>query len=574
MNIKELKAFVQHLEALREPRLAVWRQLRDTIIPHRGFFPSDTEESRAKLAAALDNYNNAPLQSLRRGASGLWSAMTPPGLPWWHLGFGDSNMSSMCLDEVPFAREWLDAVETVIAAEIRRSGFYQNIHASNEELIGYGCKMLYVGMEDTRDADGTYEQRVICEYAPCGSYSVALDSAFELEAVARHIRYTIKELADKFGENKLSDSSRNALEKEPYKLVDVVHVVKRREVRQSGKEDSRNMPVASYFYEEGGEDILDEGGYREMPYFFTTWTSGVTLYGHGPGDVALGEIRTLNSLERDLLIGIKKTIDPPMLLSSAHRKGFKTHAGAKNESGDMSRESAKPAQEINFMPGLQAASAKANEIAARIDEILLGRVFADPFLEQLPQGVTATAVLAQRQQRAQMMGPAVSSYEPRILVPIIMRFKSLLDEAGLLPPLPPTLARMQKMPRALLKVDFVSPMAQSLRQDEAEVIAAYTERMAHIAQAAQKPEMLDKLNLDQVADELAKSMGAPGSIVRSDQEVDQIRQARAEEMQRQQAQAQVMQMADMAIKAGNMKTRDTLVGAMGGETGADSGSAQ
>jgi hypothetical protein len=48
MTIKELKEFAAHLEALREPRLAVWRQLRDAVIPHRGVFPNDTEEFHAE----------------------------------------------------------------------------------------------------------------------------------------------------------------------------------------------------------------------------------------------------------------------------------------------------------------------------------------------------------------------------------------------------------------------------------------------------------------------------------------------------------------------------------------------
>jgi hypothetical protein len=567
VNAKELKQLVAHLEELREPRLNVFRELRESIIPHRGVFPNDTEEYRAKLTATLSTYNNAPLQSLRRGASGLWSAMTPPGLPWWSLGFGDASMSSMCLDEVPGAREWLDAVIQAIGAEIRRSGSYQSIHAANEEYIGYGCMLLYAGMEDVQDAEGVYEQRILCSYAPCGSYALSLDTLGSLQAVARNIRYTLKELAEKYGKARLSKASREALEKTPYKNVDVVHVVMRREGRQPGKEDSRNMPVASYFYETDGDDLLHEGGYREMPYFFTTWTSGVTLYGHGPGDVALGEIRTLNSMERDILIGLKKSVDPPMLVPSGHRKTFSTKPGARIEVSATQGEAVRPAQEINFLPGLQAVNAKVQEVAARVDDILLGRVFADPFLDQLQQNVTATAILAQRQQRAQIAGPAVSSYETRILIPLIMRFKSLLDDVGMLPPLPPALARMQKMPRALLKVEFDSPHAQNMRQDEVQKTRAFLEGAAAVIQL--DPQARDKINMDQVIDELARNIGAPGSIVRSDQEVEEIRQARAEEMRRQEAQAQAKELADMALKAGSVKTKDTVVGALGGQEATD-----
>jgi hypothetical protein len=219
-----------------------------------------------------------------------------------------------------------------------------------------------------------------------------------------------------------------------------------------------------------------------------------------------------------------------MNVLSSHRKDFNTRPGARNEVTDAQREASRPAQEISFIPGLKAVSAKIQEVASRIDDILLGRVFADPFLDQLQQGVTATAILAQRQQRAQMMGPAVSSYVTRILVPLIMRFKSLLDESGLLPPLPPALARMRKMPRALLSVGFVSPMQTALRMDSAQANLAFAERVAVVARL--DPQAKDKLNADQLVDELARDLGASGSIVRSDLEVAQIREARAEKMRR------------------------------------------
>jgi hypothetical protein len=230
-------------------------------------------------------------------------------------------------------------------------------------------------------------------------------------------------------------------------------------------------------------------------------------------------------MERDVLIGLKKTIDPPMNVLASHRRNFSTRAGARNDVSDASRAVSRPAQEISFIPGLRAVSSKVQEVAARIDEILLGRVFADPFPDQLPQGVTATAILAQRQQKAQMMGPAVSSYETRILIPLLMRFKSLLDDACLLPPLPAALAGMRKMPRALLSVDFVSPMQATLRMDSAQANLAFAEKVGMVAQL--DPQARDKLNTDQLIDELARDLGASGSIVRSDLEVARIREARA-----------------------------------------------
>lgn len=44
-------------------------------------------------------------------------------------------------------------------------------------------------------------------------------------------------------------------------------------------------------------------------------------------------------------------------------------------------------------------------------------------------------------------------------------------------------------------------------------------------------EILDKVDFDQVVDELATGMGAPGKIIRADAEVAQIRRQRAEQAQ-------------------------------------------
>ena len=559
-DIKELKQYVAHLENLRAARLTVWRDLRATVLPHRGIFPGDTDSARAKLTAALDTYNNAPLQSLRRGAAGLVSAMTPAALPWFRLGFTMDE-----LEEVTGARQWLDAVEREIGKSLHTSGFYQEIHIADEECLGFGCMLTYLGMEETLDGDGMYvdEPHYLC--CPCGTYSVGLTNRGELTGVARHILFTVSELDKRFGKEKLSKGIQKLVAKEPYTTVDVVHVVRQRQAYNPKKINNLNMPYESFFFEASGEQILQESGYREMPYFFTRWEKGTTLYGHGPGDHALGEIKTLNAMERKVLIGLDKTIDPPMRTPGGYRKRLNTNPGATNPINSMEPSAVAPLYEVGFMQGIAAVQQKIERIEQRVDDILLGRLFADPFLQEIPKGVTATAILAKRQQDAQMMGPAVASYNPHVLIPTIMRLKSLLDEAGRLPPLPPQLEQLGKMPRVLLKVEFVSPLAQAMRADTGDSTRTIIGDVVNLAGA--KPEVLDKIDFDQAVDEMARAAGVPGSIIRSDDDVAAMRKQRAEDQATEMQRQQMMQMASMAGKLGGMPTgANTLAGDMQGKT--------
>ena len=102
----------------------------------------------------------------------------------------------------------------------------------------------------------------------------------------------------------------------------------------------------------------------------------------------------------------------------------------------------------------------------------------------------------------------------------------------------------------LMKVDFVSPMANALRQTGAETTRALLQDVMGLAQA--NPDILDKVDMDQVVDELAAGLGVPGKVVRADADVAALRQARAEA----QAQTQEMMLEQQQAQsaAGTAKT--------------------
>jgi hypothetical protein len=83
-----------------------------------------------------------------------------------------------------------------------------------------------------------------------------------------------------------------------------------------------------------------------------------------------------------------------------------------------------------------------------------------------------------------------------------------------------------------------------------------------LAQITQNPAVLDKLNADEAVDEVAEMQGVPPKLIRSDEEVAAMRQARAQQMQ----QAQMMQMmqAGAEVAATGAKAVKDVAGAGAG----------
>ena len=532
-DLKEIKALVSHLEGLREKRLAQQLEIGKLILPSRGLFKG--EETECLRDANL--FNPAAQRALRKAAAGMTQAITPASDPWFRHAFLSREDR-----EVTYANEYVDSVDSRIRSVLSAGGFYQSIHAFNKELLGFACALLYCESSP----------RTVAHFScqTCGTYAVALDADRMLSCVVRRLRMTPTEMKERFGEDKISSVTRELLKTKPYGPVEVVHVVRKREYGDVRKKDARNMPFASYWYEENGEGLLNESGFRSMPFFFTTWEDARGIYGTGPGDDALADQKGIEAWERRKAVGIEKMIDPPLLAPGTLKRHVRAAPGETVSDTSFGQSNGlRPLYEVNFGTAVQYVQEEINQIAMRLEDVMMANIFANMSLETRPAGMTMTEYMDRRRRSAELMGPTVSSYEPRVLNPLIERVYMLLDEAGLLPPPPDGLSEW-----ATLDVSYQSPMAQMLEQSGAVATAQFMEQIAPLIKIS--PDIMDKIDVDQMIDELAQRMGVPASIIRSDETVAAIRQQRAE------AQAAAMMAAEQAAKLGNVKTQGTVAGAV------------
>lgn len=517
-GVRECMELVAHMDGLMQRRLPAWRELSAWICPWRGVFDGTTLDRFER--DDIQRFTHAAASACLRGASGMTSGMTPRNISWFKPEFSDGAMA-----EASGARAWLDALDMRIKDTLANGGFYQAIQNFNLDLIWSGCALLYT--EKGEDTALRYESVQV------GTFRVAVGLENRLTAVARLLSMTVAEAARIFGRDKLSDDSRRKLDREPWTPLRIWHLCR------ADKPYNQRLPVSSWYWEENGRDFLRHAGFFEMPFFYTVWNEGATPYGTGPGDTCLADARQMDYLERNKLNGLGKLVNPPVSCPMHLKDVIDLEPGGINYTANA--EQIKPLLDLGpYATSLRSIQEEIKAVSQRLESGLMASIFASMPLDQRPRDMSATEFLERKREALQQMGPVISAYEPTVLVPLLFRTVQSLDRAGLTPPVPQSLEGRD----IFMKMEFISPMANALRQTGAETTRALFQDIANMYTATQNPELFDKVDMDQMIDELATGIGAPGSVIRSDEDVEKLRQ------QRQQAQQQQMLLAMAAEQQG------------------------
>lgn len=132
-----------------------------------------------------------------------------------------------------------------------------------------------------------------------------------------------------------------------------------------------------------------------------------------------------------------------------------------------------------------------------------------------------------------MLGPVIGRVKSDMLDPAYSRTFAIAMRAGLIPPAPKVIQGMMLTPQ------YISILAQAQKMVGT---AAIEQEMSFVgALIGSFPEAKDVINPDEAIREHADMVGAPPKMLRSREEVQAIRDARAQQAQAAQAQEQTMQ---------------------------------
>lgn len=305
----------------------------------------------------------------------------------------------------------------------------------------------------------------------------------------------------------------------------------------------RSFRFVSCWYETSAPDnedkALAEKGYHEFPVKAPRWgVTGQDPYGSTcPGMEALGDIRGMQLLEKRKLQGVEKLINPPMTGPTALQ-----HVRLSIEPGDFVPSDAqgagqayRPAHEIN-PAAIQVTAAEIREHEARIKAAYHADMWL--LLANRERDMTAREVAELTEEKMLQLGPVISRYQTELYGPIIDRLFGILTRNGDLPPPPEELSGVE------LRVEYTSPMAQAQKILSTRGIERLGSFVGNLA--AVRPEVLDKLNWDEMVDEYGGALNVKPDLIRTDEEVAKIRADRAKAAQQQQAMERAQVMAEGA----------------------------
>jgi hypothetical protein len=161
--------------------------------------------------------------------------------------------------------------------------------------------------------------------------------------------------------------------------------------------------------------------------------------------------------------------------------------------------------------------------------------------------MTATEVDVRQEEKLQMLGPVIERLEHELLNPLIGRVYMILQRRGLIPNPP------EELQGKAVKIEYISMLALA---QKASSMGAINQMMALIAGlAGLSPEVIDKLDADEVLDQFVKLSAIPAVLIRQDEQVAAIREQRRSQQEQAQAMMQAQALAQ-AAKSGAGAVKD------------------
>lgn len=526
--VQKLERFRAQLEAGRSTWLQVWKDLTGFVLPRRGRFSiSDTNKGNQRTEKINDT---AATLAARVLSAGMMSGITSPARPWFRLSVPDPDLA----DDADVKR-WLYVVESRMRQVFTKSNLYNVLPGVYTDLGVYGTSAMAV-IDDEADIIRCYRYSI-------GTYYLANGERQKVDSFVREYQRTARQLVQEFGSDNCSDNVKSLMgNTETESLIDVVHVVRPNPAHDPSKMNAKHKRWSSCYYERAagtGGKLLKESGFDEFPIMAPRWhTDDEDVYGSSPGMDALPDIKALQTLQKRRLQAVEKKVNPPLVgPSSLEMENVSMLPGGITYLDERDGfKGLRSLHDVNFQT--QDITLIISEHTQKIDRTFFVDLFLLNSMIQGGQPVTAEEIRARQEEKLLMLGPVLERVIDELLEPLIDRTFAIMHRRGLIPEPP------EQLQGVALKVECISILAAAQKLLG---IGGLDRLLAVVGNlSAVDPTVLDKIDRDKTIDHYADSLGVPPDILRSDDEVEQIRTARAMQAQAQAQQANNMQVAEGA----------------------------
>ena len=521
------------LKNLRTPFEPEAMDIARYAAPARSRFQnSDTNKPGRVRNKAL--YSNHGITSFRTLTGGMTSGLTSSSRPWFQLATQDEEM----MDE-PDVREWLTEVTRRMYVFLAHSNFYGAAKTGYTELGLFGTEAC-VMVEDM-------DYGLVFHALTFGEYWIGLNKSNMVDTLYRRVPMSAIQAIQSFGYNRVRAAIRTAYDSGNYEMaVDVVHAIEPNIDRDPKMLDRRGMEYRSVWWDEQDDalntvskDALSDGddmrgllrnkGYPEKPFWAARWdTTGADAWGTGPGADALPDLRELQLQSKRKAEATDQLVWPEIVVPTGvklRRQPKSVVAAAGVDLSGIAVPYKVPYQAV------EAIKLDIDKCEENIDDATYAQLFMAITNMQGIQPRNVQEIASRNEEKLTQLGPVIERVNTEKLEVAIDRSFAVMGRMGMIPEAPESIQGND------LKINFVSILTQMQRMIGIGQIERTVGFIGNLA--AVFPSAADKLNTDEVIDDYADRAGAPQKIIRTQAEVDAIRERAA-------AQQQMAQMAAMA----------------------------
>lgn len=536
-----------------------WSDIGEYINPRRlQFTPSENNKGGKVSQKIIDSTATMASRTL---ASGMVSHVTSPARQWFKLSVPDAE-----LRDNADVKDWLHTVTKRMSAVFLQSNLYNALPTLYGDMGDFGTSAMML--------EEDFDKVIRLHVFPIGSYYLATNDKGLVDVFMREMRMTVRQLVQKFG--KKSDDGSTSMDNfsEAVKgfvaqdqldtWIHVMHIIQPN--KRFNPKALTSKKYESVYYERGYGDTaeglnaqendkyLSDRGYDYFPILAPRWSrNGNDVYGTwSPGMAALGDVKSLQTMQKRKAQAVEKMVMPAMTAPPS----LKT-----------SRTSILPG-DITYVDERDGAFKPAHEVRVSVTELRedieehhgrIQRAYYENLFLMLAtldrREITATEVNERKEEKLIALGPVLEQLNLELLDPLIDITFDIMLEMGLIPTPPDALSE------AKLRIEYISILHQAQKLTALVGIQTLVRFTGEVAQF--DPSVTDKLDGDQLIDEVADITGAPPKVVVSDETVLAIRQKRAEDQAKAQQAATLQAVAKSAKDLGGADTGEgTALGAM------------
>ena len=479
-------------------------------------------------------------------------------------------MSFAGLNRFPEVIEWLQEYDEVMFSAYKGSNYYAAIPMYLRDGGSIGTATMFTEEDIARGS-------VVHTCVHPREVFIAENRFGMVDTVFRKFEKTARQLVQEFGKEALPNNVLVNAEKFPQFKYIIWHAVwpnkdlwtpkkgnkEFRSVYVIGRDAASNnsgysAPAETASYGDN-KDVIREGGFDRNPY--AVWRfrkNSDEVYGYSPASDTIVPIIKANQLGKTLLNRAQMEAQPAANIPERMRGNVRLGPNGMNYFEN-------PQDVASYItnPGAYTVGKDRED---KIDDIIMQAYNVElfTFLLKSEREKTAYEIERTESQMSTLVGPQQEQLSKEGIIPVFENVHGIEDRAGRLPPPPPIVQQyVEKYPNTQINIRMQGPLAQA--QDRLLKLGPINAGLNALGAAVPLfPNILDRIDDTEMAEEMLDATGFPRRLIRSDEEVQAIREARAEAAEKQQQMEMLAGAAEAYPKVSGAPEEGSPAAAMAG----------